>query len=176
MNSSMYLGLAMATVRTRDAAEPTPAEARLDDVLHPCVSHVQQLVHDFIGRPVTPQAVFELERQLRSALREAGRVVVEWAVNRIEPGHGDRLPPHVEFEADVYTRIKRKTPQDVATLFGTIRLWRYGYRPTQKTGDATIFPCSGRWGWWRERPRRWPNGRRTTRRKRARRSAGRCTG
>jgi hypothetical protein len=48
----------------------------------------------------------------------------------------------VTFEAGVYTRIKRKTPQEVATLFGKITMWRYGYRPTQKTGDATIFPVA----------------------------------
>ena len=40
---------------------------------------------------------------------------------------------------------KRKTPQVVATLFGKIQLWRYGYRPTQ-TGDATIFPLAEQLG------------------------------
>lgn len=146
MNYSMYLCLAMATGPTRDDAEPTPAETRLDDVLHSRVLRFRQLILDFISKPATPQAVFDLERQIQSALQEVGRAGVEWAVNRIEPDRGDRLPPHVEFEAGVYTRIKRKTPQDVATLFGKIRLWRYGYRPTQKTGDATIFPLLGQLG------------------------------
>jgi hypothetical protein len=136
----------MATGPTRDDPEPTPAEARLDDVLHPRVLRLRQLILDFIGKPATPHAVFDLERQIQSALREVGRSVVEWATNQIEPGQGDKLPKHVEFEADVYTRIKRKKPQDVATLFGKIQLWRYGYRPTQKTGDATIFPLLGQLG------------------------------
>jgi hypothetical protein len=136
----MYLGLAMATAATRDTSEPAQDARSLDDVLQPRVLPIRQLLTDFLSKPATVQAIFDLERQIQSALRELGRVGVEWALNQIEPLQGDRLPPHVEFQADVYTRTKRKTPQDVGTLFGKVRLRRYGYRPTQKTGDATIFP------------------------------------
>jgi hypothetical protein len=58
----------------------------------------------------------------------------------------DALPTHVHFEAGPYTRLKQKTPQTVATLFGKMRLWRVGYRPTNKTGDATIFPSAEQLG------------------------------
>jgi hypothetical protein len=146
MNYSMYLCLVMATVQTREDGESTPADTRLDDVIQPAVLRLQQLIHDFTSKPVMPQSLFDLERQTQSELRELGRASVEWALNHIEPGQGDQLPPHVEFEAAVYTRIKRRTPQDVATLFGKIKLWRYGYRPTQKTGDATIFPLAQQLG------------------------------
>lgn len=146
MTYSMYLCLAMATVRTAEDAEPAPADTTLDEVLNPAFRDLQQRILDFLKQPVGSQAVFDLERQIQSALREMGRAGVEWAVNQIEPSHGDQSPPHVEFEAGVYTRIKRKTPQDVATLFGKIRLRRYGYRPTQKTGDATIFPLAEQLG------------------------------
>jgi len=146
MNYSMYLCLLMATVRTSEEAESTQAETPLDDVFQPAVLRLRQLIQDFVNKPVTPQGIFDLEHELQSALRELGRVGVEWAANHIEPKQGDDLPPHVEFEAGVYTRIKRKTPQVVATLFGKIRLWRYGYRPTQKTGDATIFPLAQQLG------------------------------
>jgi hypothetical protein len=73
-------------------------------------------------------------------------MAVEWAYNHVEPSQIDALPPHVEFEAGPYTRLNRKTPQDVATSFGKIRLWRVGYRPTQKTGDPTIFPLAQQLG------------------------------
>ena len=104
------------------------------------------MTQDFATEPVSVQAAFELERQIQTVLREVGRVGVEWAFNHVEPNHGDDLPQHVEFEAGVYTRIKRKTPQVVATLFGKIQLRRYGYRPTQKTGDGTIFPLAEQLG------------------------------
>src|SRR5271155_1028531 len=135
MSYSMYLCLAMATVRSTVSHLQTPEDATLDDVLEPVLAQLRKLFQDFSTEPVSVQTAFELERQIQTVLRELGRVGVEWAFNHVEPRHGDDLPRHVEFEVGVYTRIKRKTPQVVATLFGKIRLWRYGYRPTQKTGD-----------------------------------------
>jgi hypothetical protein len=41
---------------------------------------------------------------------------------------------HVEFEAGLYTRLNHKTPQEVATIFGKIRLWRTGYQGQAQTG------------------------------------------
>jgi transposase len=175
MNYSMYLCVAMATVRTSEDSGSTPADTRLDDVTQAAVLRVQQLIHDFTSKPVSPQALFDFERQVQAELRELGRASVEWALNHIEPGQGDQLPPHLEFEAGVYTRIKRKTPQDVATLFGKVRLRRYGYRPTQKTGDATIFPLAEQLGMWRGRRQRWRSGRPIIRRRRVRRRSARCS-
>lgn len=146
MNYSMFICLAMATLRSSEDAERTPAEPPLDDVFLPAVLRFQQLIHDFTSKPATPQAVFDFERQMQTELRELGRVTMEWTLNHLEPKQSDDLPLHVEFEAGIHTRTRRKTPQDVATLFGKIQLWRYGYRPTQKTGDATIFPLAEQLG------------------------------
>ncbi|OWK41047.1 hypothetical protein FRUB_04939 [Fimbriiglobus ruber] len=52
------------------------------------------------------------------------------------------MPSHVEFESTPYTRVRRPTPQIVATLFGKVRLWRVGYRPTHRTGEPTLFPVA----------------------------------
>jgi len=142
MTYSMFIGLSMATLLPSDDAGSTPSGTSVADAVHSCVLRIQQLIHDFLSQPATPQRFFDLERNLQVESRELGRVSVEWALNHIEPNQGDALPPHVDFEAGVYTRVKRKTPQDVATLFGKIQWWRYGYRPTQKTGDATIFPLA----------------------------------
>jgi hypothetical protein len=148
MSYSMYLCLAMATVRGPVSNPQTPENTKLDDVLEPVLSQLRKLFQDFAAEPVSVQSAFELERQVQTLLRELGRVGVEWTFNHVEPSPGDDLPQHVEveFEVGVYTRIKRKTPQVVATLFGKIQLWRYGYRPTQKTGDATIFPLAQQLG------------------------------
>lgn len=142
----MYLCLSLATLPVPDSTDAKPEDAKLDDVLEPALARLRKLFQDFAAEPVNAQAAFEMERQIQTELRELGRVGVEWVFNHVEPNHGDDLPRHVEFEADVYTRTKRKTPQVVATLFGKIQLWRYGYRPTQKTGDATIFPLAEQLG------------------------------
>jgi hypothetical protein len=146
MNYSMYLCLALATLGHPDCAEETRAEPELDDVLEPVVQRLRQVLQDFSSQPASPKAAFALEQQVRAELQELGRIGVEWAYNHVEPSRTEELPQHVEFEAGVYTRLKRKTPQDVATSFGKIRWWRVGYRPTQKTGDATIFPLAGQLG------------------------------
>ena len=145
MNYSMYLLFAAATLGRKDSiAEPPKAD--LGDALEPALQRLRQLLETFGSKPVSPQVAFDLEQQVQTQLREVGRVGVEWAYNHVEPSQTDVLPAHVEFEAGLYTRIKHKTPQDVATTFGKIRLWRVGYRPTQKTGDPTIFPLAQQLG------------------------------
>jgi len=74
--------------------------------------------------------------------RELSREVVEVAYNGLEPVAVNALPSHVEFDGVVYTRLSTKTPQTVSTLFGPIELRRVGYRPTEKTGEPTIFPLA----------------------------------
>jgi hypothetical protein len=145
MTYSMYLCFAAATFGHTDSAAQPP-ETGLGDALEPALQRLRQLLEKFGSKPVSPQAAFELEQQVQAELRELGRVGVEWAYNHVEPSRTDALPAHVQFEAGVYTRLKRKTPQEVATSFGKIRLWRVGYRPTQKTGDPTIFPLAQQLG------------------------------
>jgi hypothetical protein len=140
MTYSIYLCLAAAMVGRSDSDVAPPTEADVGEVVEPLLQRLLQLFRDFSDKPVSPQAVFDLERQVEAELREMGRAGVEWALNHVEPNHADSLPMNVEFEAAPYTRVKQKTPQKVATTFGKIRLWRYGYRPTNKTGDPTIFP------------------------------------
>lgn len=139
MTYSIYLLMAAATVGRKDAAEVASAEVDLDRKLAPALQQFRQLLEEFRSNSVTPQAAFELEQSVSVASRELCRLGIEWAYNQIEPNPVD-LPQHVEFEAGPYTRLIRKTPQDVMTTFGKVRLWRAGYRPTNKTGDPTIFP------------------------------------
>jgi hypothetical protein len=140
MTYSMYLAIAMATLGSKDSTEETPPDIDLQNTLEPVLQRFRQLLQGFGGDEVTPQRAFEFEQHVQTELRELARLGVEWAYNHIEPSQTETLPSHVEFEVGPYTRINRKTPQDVATLFGKIRLERVGYRPTQKTGDPTIFP------------------------------------
>ena len=145
MNYSMYLLFAAATLGRKDAAIGPP-ETDLEDAIAPALQLLLQSLREFVSKPVSPQVAFDLEQQVRAQLRELGRAGVEWAYNHVEPNQTDVLPAHVEFDGGLYTRLKHKTPQDVATVFGKIRLWRVGYRPTQKTGDPTIFPLAQQLG------------------------------
>ena len=140
MSYSMYLMLAMATVPCSDSGVEAPPQDTVDDAMTPGLNHLRQLLVDFHSKPVSAQALFDLEQQLRAASRELARAGLEWAVNQCEPAQVGALPSHVRFEGGCYTRMNRKTPRAIATIFGKIRVWRVGYRPTHKTADPTVFP------------------------------------
>jgi hypothetical protein len=145
MNYSMHLLLALATLPdapTDRAGAADPGASALDDVLAAALQAVRQLVEDFRRQPVSPTATHAFEQRLQEALRGVGRTVVQWTYNRLEPADVQALPAHVRFEAGPYTRLTAKTPQNAWTLFGAIRLWRLGYRPSDKGGDPTIFPLA----------------------------------
>src|ERR1700690_1126581 len=115
--------------------------ADVQQIIEPIVAKMGQLVAAFHQQRVTPTQACQFEQQLREELRELGRHVTQWAYQQIEP-EVETLPKHVEFDGLEYTRLNEKTPQNVWTLFGQVRVWRVGYRPTNKTGDATIFPLA----------------------------------
>jgi hypothetical protein len=145
MNYSMHLLLALATLPDAPAdhaGAADPDASAFDDVLAAALQPLRQLVEDFRRQPVSPAATHAFEQRLQEALRGVGRTVVQWTYNRLEPADVRALPMHVRFEAGPYTRLTAKTPQNAWTLFGAIRLWRVGYRPTDKGGDPTLFPLA----------------------------------
>jgi hypothetical protein len=145
MNYSMHLLLALATVpspTTPADGQADPAAPELGEVLAPALQALRQLVEDFGQQPVSPQRTHQFEQHLQDQLRALGRQLVQWTYNHLEPADVQALAKHVHFEASSYTRLNQKTPQHAWTLFGAIRLWRVGYRPTDRTGDATLFPLT----------------------------------
>ena len=140
MNYSIFLTLAMATLGRKDADKKPAPNAGLKEVLLLVFERFLTLCEELRGKPINPQILFDFEQQLQMQLREMGRTGLEWTLNHLEPTRKADMPSHVEFESNPYTRSNKKTPQEVATLFGKIRLRRFGYRPTHKTGDPTIFP------------------------------------
>ncbi len=148
MPYSMHLMLTLATIllsktpAAADDSEAGPAASHLTDVRKPVLQRLRDLVADFRCRPVSPTRTQQFERQLQETLRELGRGIVQHTYNHLEPADVQALAKHVQFEASWYTRVNAKTPQNAWTLFGQIRLWRVGYRPRDKSGDATIFPLA----------------------------------
>lgn len=143
---SMHLYMVLTTLVTCkvDADDTTsdPSQPELPEVVDPVLQQILQLAEKFRQQPVSPSHTHQFEQQLQNELRELGRVVVQHTYNHLEPSKVDALPAHVQFEGGQYTRLTKKTPQNVWTLFGQIRLRRVGYRPTDKSGEPTIFPLA----------------------------------
>src|SRR3954453_14882273 len=97
--------------------------------LIPVIAQFGRLIVRFRRADVTPQACHQFETQLQALLRELGRIIVEWTFNHLEPHDRRDMPTQRGFQG-VWYRRRSKTPnRTVATLFGTIPLWRMLYQP-----------------------------------------------
>jgi hypothetical protein len=142
MNYSMHLLLTLATTTATVPGRREDAEPPLPDVAAAAVRRLLEHAEAFRQQPVSPARAHQFEQQLQQDVRDLARQVVQWTYNHLEPADVQALSKHVRFEAGLYTRLNRKTPQQAWTLFGPIRLWRAGYRPTDKTSEPTLFPLT----------------------------------
>ena len=111
-------------------------------LIEPDIQNILGCVLQFASQPITPASTAAFEKNLEAAGREMNRRIEEKALNQIETASAEQAPKHVDHEDTDFRRLGRATPNRfVATLFGTITLWRYGYRPSDRdSAEATIFP------------------------------------
>jgi len=133
--------VAAALLATPFAAALLPLTLRL----LPVISRIGQLIVDFRAAEPTPSTCYQFETQLHDALRELGRILVEWTYNHLEPADRHFMPNHLHFDGDWYRRRAKTPNRSVATLFGTITLWRYLYQPIHGV-ERSIFPLEIRLG------------------------------
>jgi hypothetical protein len=135
MAYSTHLALTLSTLG--------PAVADLGPPLHDPLGRfravVEREVLAFLGQPVTPTALLELENRLATGLRELGRELVEWACNRLEGDDPSALPSHLRSEGTEYRLVRTKTRQPVDTRFGPMALWRHLYRPADRHSPEPAF-------------------------------------
>jgi hypothetical protein len=101
-------------------------------------------LHRFRQGPVTPQAAYALERELKAAFDEAARALLEEAFNRLEPDDPQQADPKVRYHRQVY-RINKKTKAEVATCFGPVTLWSFLYLCAED-GEPGLHPLHVRLG------------------------------
>jgi hypothetical protein len=74
---------------------------------------------------------------LQDLLREAGRCALEHTLNDLEPDAAE--PPAEMRSGGIRYRRRRKSPTDVDSTFGRLRLWRWLYEP-RDAGERCLFP------------------------------------
>lgn len=138
MSYATPLALVFATVACADRR----LQQRLAELAEAHRQEVEQLVLRFHGSEITPTTAFDFERRLETRMREFARQVTEATYNAIEPEAPESAPHDVTFQKTGYRRVNKKTNNAyVATLFGTIRLKRFLFRPWDRdSGDPAIFP------------------------------------
>ena len=93
----------------------------------------------------TPSRTDAFECELETILREAGRQVVEHTYNAAESEQDEQtLPPRLQLGRRQFRR-NRKTPNKIATRFGTIVLWRVYYQSVEP-GEPGLAPLERRLG------------------------------
>jgi hypothetical protein len=113
--------------------------------LLPGIAPLAHLIVAFRAAQPTPPACYDFEVQLQAALRELGRIILEWTYNHLEPDDPHLMPNHFRWDGDWYRRRGKKPNRSLATLFGTITLWRYLYAPIHGI-ERSIFPLEIRLG------------------------------
>jgi hypothetical protein len=109
------------------------------------IAEIGRLIVRFRRTGPTPQASYQFETRLQELLRELGRIIVEWTFNHLEPRDRTDLPSQIEVRGTWYRRRGKTPKRTVATLFGTITLWRMLYQDVHGVEPA-IFPLETRLG------------------------------
>jgi hypothetical protein len=120
---------------THFATSLLPLTARLV----PVIAEVGCLIVRFRRTESTPQLCYQFETQLYDRLRELGRIIVEWTFNHIEPHDRADMPKQMCFQGVWYRRRSKTPKRKVASLFGTITVWRMLYQPLHGV-EPSIFP------------------------------------
>jgi len=107
--------------------------------LWPVVLGIARLIYRFRQSPSTPAKMFQFENDLQDLLREAGRRIVQWTLNHLEPTDPQLLPRELFYQNDHFRRKRRSRLRNLNCLFGNIRVWRWLYEPTESPLPS-LFP------------------------------------
>ena len=129
----------------------TPAKVLLTTTLQPLVvqlsgslAHGAKLIDQFLRQEPTPPKMAAFEQILRTLLQEVGRRIMAWVINHLEPACPEEMPSRLWWTGRVYRR-RRTHRTSIATLFGSVVIWRRLYEPLQP-GLRAIHPLELRLG------------------------------
>jgi hypothetical protein len=114
------------------------------EILLPTLRRLAALLLAFRRGAITPQAAWRLENDLQVLLRELGRLLLQWLFQQTEPADPAQNPGRLLWEGEAYRRRNRH-PNRIASVFGTLVLWRFLYEPLER-GSRSIHPLELRLG------------------------------
>src|ERR1700687_2108397 len=124
-----------------------PEAALLLPLLDKLLSHLTHcagLLASFRANPITPASTYAFECQLQQLLRDLGLDLCEWTFNHLEPDDRQQLPQRLDADGQRY-RCRDRSPNTIATLFGTCTLRRFLYEDLEP-GNRCLFPLERQLG------------------------------
>ncbi len=124
-----------------------PDAAPLLPLLEKLLTHLglfAELLASFRAQPITPVATHHFECQLQQRLRRLGLDLCDWTFNHLEPDDRQQLPARLDYDGERY-RCRDRSPNDIATRFGTFQLRRYLYEDLEP-GNPCLFPLEKQLG------------------------------
>lgn len=120
-------------------------QQKLQQPLQESLDHLLRIVLKFVAASPTPQGMWEFERNVADLLRETGRIVLQCAINHLEPQDACQMPSRLWRGSAEFSRKGARTRHraGVACLFGMIEFWRWSYEPLseeRETGLRSIAP------------------------------------
>src|SRR5215217_1504400 len=132
----------LTPTRSPSMIHPTPTKTLLTTTFAPLVMQRSgllargiRLLDRFVHAEPTPETTMAFERERSALLREVGRRIMAWPLNRLEPDADSEAPSRGLFEGRL-SRRRRKHPPVVGTLFGPVTLWRRLYEPRGHRGHS----------------------------------------
>jgi hypothetical protein len=129
----------------------TPTKVLLTTTLRPLVVQLSgslaqgvRLIQQCLHEEPTPQKMATFEGELSALLREVGRRLMAWVLNHLEPETAGEAPSRVQWDGRLYRR-RAKQRRAIATLFGSVDVWRRFYEPLER-GVHAIHPLDLRIG------------------------------
>ncbi len=120
----------------------TPTKTLLTTTFAPLVMQLSsslargtRLMDQFVHAEPTPETTMAFARELNALLREVGRRMMAWTLNRLEPEADEEAPSRIAFEGRL-SRRRRQHPRSMGTLFGPVTLRRRLYEPLGHRGRS----------------------------------------
>ena len=105
----------------------------------PVLLCIGRLTYRFRRGEISPSTMFRFETELQDLLRELGRRIREWTLNRLEPEERSGMPRQLRWDGDYYRRRNKSPLRSLNCLFGPIELLRFCFQPLETCGKC-LFP------------------------------------
>jgi hypothetical protein len=136
-NSVCWKGFLMAK-STRTNVVTASQDTSGPTIFERLQQRLEERRRQFREQPVTPAATYQLEKDLQTALDQAGREIMEEELNHVQPADKQQAAPKVRYHKATY-RINKRTKATIATSFGAITLWSFYYL-NEEAGEPGLHP------------------------------------